>query len=85
MSWLGREMSPRFLLTLFAALYPASSVHAGVDVERALEAFHSTCLAHGDRFDRAGHDRDEFWTRFQQTDQLAAAEHRDKARRTFAA
>ncbi|WP_156941568.1 hypothetical protein [Mesorhizobium sp. WSM2561] len=78
-------MSPRFLLTLFAALYPASSVHAGVDVERTLEAFHSTCLAHGDRFDRAGHDRDEFWTRFQQTDQLAAAEHRDKARRTFAA
>ncbi|WP_164783710.1 MULTISPECIES: hypothetical protein [unclassified Mesorhizobium] len=40
-------MSPRFLLMLFAAFYPASSVYAGVDVERALEAFHSTCLAHG--------------------------------------
>ncbi|WP_156942586.1 hypothetical protein [Mesorhizobium sp. L48C026A00] len=34
----------------------------------------------GDRFDRAGHDRDEFRTRFQQTDQLAAEEHREKAR-----
>ena len=29
-----------------------SSAHAGVDVERALEAFHSTCLAHGPDFDR---------------------------------
>ncbi|SJM30765.1 conserved hypothetical protein [Mesorhizobium delmotii] len=27
-------------------------MHAGVDVERALEAFHSTCLAHGPDFDR---------------------------------
>jgi hypothetical protein len=45
-------MSPRLLLTLLAAFYPASSLHAGVDVERALEAFHSTCLAHGPDFDR---------------------------------
>ncbi|RWH82149.1 MAG: hypothetical protein EOQ86_09240 [Mesorhizobium sp.] len=45
-------MSPRFLLTLFIALCPASPVYAGVDVERALEAFHSTCLAHGPDFDR---------------------------------
>jgi hypothetical protein len=45
-------MSPRFLVVLVAALYPASSVHAGVDVEQALEAFHSTCLAHGPDFDR---------------------------------
>jgi hypothetical protein len=45
-------MSPRFLLTLFVALCPASPVYAGVDVERALEAFHSTCLSHGPDFDR---------------------------------
>ncbi|TIL85438.1 MAG: hypothetical protein E5Y73_29430 [Mesorhizobium sp.] len=45
-------MSPRFLLTLSMALCPASPVYAGVDVERALEAFHSTCLAHGPDFDR---------------------------------
>lgn len=39
-------------MSLFAALCPASLVHAGVDVERALEAFHSTCLAHGPDFDQ---------------------------------
>ncbi len=45
-------MSPRFLMVLVAALYPASPVHASVDVEQALEAFHSTCLAHGPDFER---------------------------------
>ena len=45
-------MSSRLLLTLLATLCPASSLHAGVDVERALEAFHTTCLAHGPDFDR---------------------------------
>jgi hypothetical protein len=45
-------MSPRFLLTLLATLRPASSLHAGVDVDFALEAFHTTCLAYGPDFDR---------------------------------
>lgn len=45
-------MSPCFLMTLFVALCRASPVYAGVDVKRALEAFHSTCLAHGPDFDR---------------------------------
>jgi hypothetical protein len=45
-------MSSRFVLMLLAALCPASSLHAGVDVELALEAFHTTCLAHGPDFDR---------------------------------
>ncbi|RWO89054.1 hypothetical protein [Mesorhizobium sp.] len=45
-------MSPRFFLTLFVTLCPASLVHAGADDERALEAFHSTCLPHGPDFDR---------------------------------
>lgn len=56
-------MSPRFFLTLFAALCPASLVHAGADVERALEAFHSTCLAYGPDFDRTvGTARGRGWT-----------------------
>jgi hypothetical protein len=45
-------MSPRALLTLFAAVPLASFAHAGVDVERALETFHGTCLAQGPDFER---------------------------------
>ena len=57
-------MTPRFLLTLLATtLCPASSLNAGVDVEFALEAFHTTCLAYGPDFDRtAGAARRLGWT-----------------------